>query len=150
MSRCFLCPIDLTHRSSYISALPVAAREAQLHGTELCVMTVVPDHTSGMDWRYALREGGGSGPSPKDLIQQAKARIQQVVDEYVPDELPTKLLVRHGTIYKEILEAAEELDVGLIIVAAYRPSLRDFLLGTNAARVVRHAKCSVTVVRDSI
>ena len=147
MARLFLSPIDLTHRSSYVSVLPVAAREAQLHGAELCVMTVVPDTTTGMDWRYAMREGGGTAPSPKELCRQAQTRLTQVVDEHVPDEVPTKLLVRYGTIYKEILEAAEELGAEWIILAAYRPSLKDFLLGTNAARVVRHAQCSVTVVR---
>ena len=144
----FLCPIDLTHRSSYASALPMAAREAQLHGAELCVMTVVPDPAAGMDWRYVTRDGGGTAPNPKALVKQAQTRLNAVVDEFVPDEVSTKMLVRVGTIYKEILDAAAELGVEWIILAAYRPSLKDFLLGTNAARVVRHAQCSVTVVRS--
>lgn len=33
-------------------------------------------------------------------------------------------------------------------MAAHRPALKDYLLGPNAARVVRHSNCSVLVVRD--
>jgi nucleotide-binding universal stress UspA family protein len=36
----------------------------------------------------------------------------------------------------------------VIVLASHRPELKDYLLGPNAARVVRHAKCSVLVVRD--
>ncbi len=34
-----------------------------------------------------------------------------------------------------------------IIVASHKPNVGDYLLGTTAARVVRHAACSVFVVR---
>ncbi len=34
-----------------------------------------------------------------------------------------------------------------IIVASHKPNVGDYLLGTTAARVVRHATCSVFVVR---
>ncbi len=33
-------------------------------------------------------------------------------------------------------------------IGSHRPELKDYLLGPNAARVVRHANCSVLVVRD--
>jgi len=32
-------------------------------------------------------------------------------------------------------------------MASHRPALKDFLLGPNAAKVVRHAKCAVMVIR---
>ena len=35
----------------------------------------------------------------------------------------------------------------LIVIGAHRPDLKDYLLGPHAARVVRHAECSVLVVR---
>ena len=35
----------------------------------------------------------------------------------------------------------------LIVMASHRPELKDYLIGPNAARVVRHADCSVQVVR---
>ena len=56
--------------------------------------------------------------------------------------------MRNGTIYDEILAVADEIGADLIVMASHRPALRDYLLGPNAARVVRHAKQSVLVVRD--
>ena len=43
---------------------------------------------------------------------------------------------------------ADETNADLIVMASHRPELKDFLLGPNAARVVRHANCSVLVVRE--
>lgn len=55
--------------------------------------------------------------------------------------------VRIGHPYKTILEVAEEKSADLIIVASHQPGLQDYFLGSTAAKVVRHAKCSVLVVR---
>jgi universal stress protein F len=42
---------------------------------------------------------------------------------------------------------AEKINADLIIMPAHRLKLQDYLLGTNTAKVVRHALCSVLVVR---
>ena len=55
--------------------------------------------------------------------------------------------VRTGHSYDTILEVAKEKDVNLIIIASHRPGLQDYFLGSTAAKVVRHANCSVLVVR---
>ncbi|HJO73056.1 MAG TPA: universal stress protein [Rhodospirillales bacterium] len=43
---------------------------------------------------------------------------------------------------------AEDIECSLIVMASTQPEHQDYFLGPNAARVVRHAKCSVLVVRD--
>ena len=55
--------------------------------------------------------------------------------------------VRHGPIYREILAQAKADDTDLIIIGCHKPDAADFLLGSNAAKVSRHANCSVYVVR---
>ena len=55
--------------------------------------------------------------------------------------------VRFGSAYKAILDVAQEQEVDLIIVGSHKPGLQDYLLGSTAARVVRHAMCSVLVGR---
>jgi universal stress protein F len=55
--------------------------------------------------------------------------------------------VRVGHPYKTILEVAEEKNAELIIVASHQPGLQNYFLGSTAAKVVRHATCSVLVVR---
>jgi nucleotide-binding universal stress UspA family protein len=55
--------------------------------------------------------------------------------------------VRAGHPYKTILEVADKTGAELIIIASHQPGLEDYFLGSTAAKVVRHAKCSVLVVR---
>ena len=63
------------------------------------------------------------------------------------DGAKKNLMIAQGTIYEEIIRAGDEISADLVIVAAHRPSLQDYLLGPNATRVVRHFKRSVLVVR---
>lgn len=58
-----------------------------------------------------------------------------------------KVEIRTGHSYNTILDVAEEKNADLIIIASHRPGLQDYFLGSTAAKVVRHAKCSVLVVR---
>lgn len=145
-----LVPIDLAHASSWQRALPEAFAQAQAFGAEVTVMTVVPDILAGLDWRYAIRgEMGGSEKFElRELVADANTRLQQIVAEHAPKGLKVQTIARHGTIYEQILNVAEELGVDQIIMAAHRPTLADYLLGPNTARVVRHARCSVQVLRE--
>jgi len=56
-------------------------------------------------------------------------------------------IVRFGAVYPEVLDEAEEWDADLIVVSSHRPTMATYLLGSNAKTIVRHAKCSVLVVR---
>ncbi|HEU4541604.1 MAG TPA: universal stress protein, partial [Jiangellaceae bacterium] len=64
------------------------------------------------------------------------------------DEVPTRRIVAEGRIYREILDAADTTKADLIVMGSHRPELKDYLLGPNAAKVMRHADCSVLVVRE--
>jgi universal stress protein G len=55
--------------------------------------------------------------------------------------------VRVGSIYDEVLTEAAEWGADLIVICSNRPTLATYLLGSNAAKIVRHATCSVLVVR---
>ena len=55
---------------------------------------------------------------------------------------------RAGGLYHELLEEASEWGADLIVVGSHRPVMSDYLLGSNATTIVRHAQCSVLVVRE--
>ena len=81
----------------------------------------------------------------RGLEDQLAARVREV-NAY---DLKPKIVVEHGvSIYAVILVTAQEAGVDLIVVGSHRPAMKDYLLGTNAGRVVRHANCSVLVARD--
>ncbi|HIH8554105.1 TPA: universal stress protein, partial [Salmonella enterica] len=55
--------------------------------------------------------------------------------------------VAEGSPKDKILEMAKKLPADMVIIASHRPDITTYLLGSNAAAVVRHAECSVLVVR---
>ena len=118
-------------------------------GARVFLMTVVGGIIPGIDQRYAIRGSmGGSTEYPlQEWKDDAAKKLEELVSEKVPEALRAGVVVEHGTVYKEIVEAAKDLDIDHIVMGAHRPSLADFLLGPNSARVARHAGCSVTVVR---
>ena len=113
-------------------------------------MTVVPGVPAGLDVRYAIRgEMQGSVDYPlQEWKEEATKRLGEIAVEHIPEAMRAGVVVRNGTVYREIVEAAKDLDIRQIVMGAHRPSLADFLLGPNSARVARHAGCTVTVVRD--
>ncbi len=46
-----------------------------------------------------------------------------------------------------ILDVAREKNADLILIGSHKPGVQNYLLGSTASRVVRHANCSVLVMR---
>ena len=81
------------------------------------------------------------------LVQEAVGPLRGRNIWKIPTGLLDGLHVTQGTIYHEIIKAAQDVAADAIVVGAHRPALRDYLVGPNAARVVRHAPQSVIVIR---
>ncbi len=141
MINSILLPIDMNHPSSWAKSLPHAISLAKANGARIHVLSVIPDYGSSLVGSYF----------PADFSRKAaadtKAALDTLIKESIPAELAGEALVRHGAIYKEITTAADRLKADMIVMAAHRPEMKDYFLGPNAARVVRHAKQSVLVVR---
>ena len=87
---------------------------------------------------------------PKDFARQVDADMQTQLGALVKDhglESSTEVLVRSGSPQHEIVSLAKEKAIDLIIIASHQPGVADYLLGSVAAAVVRHAPCSVLVKR---
>lgn len=54
-----------------------------------------------------------------------------------------------GHTYRTIIDYAAANGVDCIVIGSHKPGLSDYLLGSTAARVVRHAPCAVHVHRSS-
>jgi nucleotide-binding universal stress UspA family protein len=57
-------------------------------------------------------------------------------------------VVRMGSVYNEVLAEAVKQKADLIVVGSHHPGMATYLLGSNASTIVRHADCSVLVVRE--
>lgn len=142
MYKNILLTVDLTDEASWRKALPTAVEYCQAFGATLHLLSVVPDFGSTVVAQFFPRD------YQQGAIEQARTELRNLSEKHVPAGTEARRIVAHGTIYREILNAAEKIGADLIVMAAHRPALEDYLLGPNAARVVRHAGCSVLVVRD--
>ncbi|MFT5180658.1 MAG: nucleotide-binding universal stress UspA family protein [Alphaproteobacteria bacterium] len=141
MYKNILFPIDLNQDSSWTKALPTALDYCKAFGSTLHVLNVVPDFGMSIVGSY-FPEG-----FEEKALEGARTQLHEFVRDQVPEGVAVQHIVGHGSVYNEILRVAHEIKADLILLAAHRPELKDFLLGPNAARVVRHFEGSVLVVR---
>ena len=140
MYKTILVPVDLGERATAQPALDRAVALATASGGTIRLITVrsivpvtymefVPpsfDEGQQLEAEAALAEVAAGVPLPPERVSA---------------------VVRLGSIYNEILEEAEKTGADLIVVGSHRPTMATYLLGSNASTIVRHARCSVLVVR---
>lgn len=141
MYNSILLPIDLNEQSSWVKSIPVAIDMAKTYNASVLVMTVIPDYGKSIVGSYFPADF-----STKALDETTSA-LEKLVAEKFPADVEVSSVAKHGTVYKEVLDVADTSNTDLIVLTSHRPERRDYLLGPNAAKVVRHANQSVFVVR---
>lgn len=142
MYKHILIPLDLTHPQSCMKAVKTAIEIAEKFAATVHVMSVIPDSGMSIVSQYF------SAQAIEKIVQETNDSLQKFVEKHFPESLNVHALVTNGNVYESIIMTAKELNVDLIVMSAHRPELRDYLLGPNAARVVRHSDRSVLVVRE--
>ncbi len=141
MYRKILLPIDLTHLETYTKVLSIAVEMAQTGKGEIRAITVVPPVNAMI-----------SNFLPDDVVMttlhENKKLLKMYLSENIPADVNVSLSVVEGQVYPEILREAKDSEADVIVLASHQPELSDYLLGSNAAKVVRHAPISVLVVRE--
>jgi len=136
-----LVSVDLDSAFDWDRTYPTAVTLAQQWSARLDVMTVAPSF--GMSIVGQFFPNGYERQMARVMMDNLKAKA----DAGLPEGIAVNHLVGEGNVYEAVLAMAEQRKIDLIVIGAHRPELRDYLLGPNAARVVRHATCSVLVVR---
>jgi nucleotide-binding universal stress UspA family protein len=143
MTKNILCAIDISDETQDIPVLKLAAKMAAQDDAQLDLVTVVPD--------FGLSVVGSFFDSDHHdaAMAEAKKRLNAVASAELGADANAKVrhIVATGKAYEQILKTAKASGTDLIVIGAHAPDLADYLLGPNAARIVRHATCSVYVVR---
>jgi len=136
MYKKILVPIDMAHAAEGKKNIDDALKHAA-EGAKIILLYVVEEIPN---WAAISL--------PSDLIDKSLHEAHEEL-KAIANATGRKMdvEVRTGHSYNTILDVAEEKEVDMIIIASHRPGLRDYFLGATAAKVVRHAKCSVLVVR---
>jgi nucleotide-binding universal stress UspA family protein len=140
MFKKILVPVDLAEVDIASPALAKATQMANLWGADLRIINIqslMP--ATFMDYVPAGFDEEQRGQAEKTLAEIAQS---------VGAKGSVSTVVRVGGVYPEILAEADAWGADLIVIGSHRPAMSTYLIGSNAKTVVRHARCSVLVVRQ--
>ena len=136
MFRKILVPIDLAEPEMTRVGIDVGAALAKSSNGVLRLINV--------PFAYADYLPTNFGDQVRLSSEQRIVEIANQID-YAKERVST--VIRFGAVYPEVLAEADEWGADLIVLGSHRPSMAAYLLGSNASAIVRHAKCSVLVLR---
>jgi len=136
MYKSILLPIDLSEMERGKMMIEVSQKLAA-EDTRIRLLNVVADIPA-----YVAAQ------LPDEVIKTAMRTARETLEALITAAgIKADAEVRSGNPGPTILTSADECGADLIIVGSHKPGLQDYFLGSTAARVVRHAQCSVLVMR---
>lgn len=141
MFKKILVPVDPNEIDFARPAVVAAADLARQAGGEVRLIGVLP-----------VMNGYVTEYLPADFEsgyeKETEARIASLAAEAGIDPAKLSITLRTGSVYHEVIDEAKECGADAIVVTSHRPQMSTYLLGSNAAKIVRHATCSVLVLRS--
>ena len=137
-----LVPIDFSETSK--KAVQYAVRLSEQFGSKITLLHVVePIATPDLAYHPMMLETDKVKEAAKERLGGLSRQMK------IPSRLLEKTLVRYGTPFAEITDAARSLKVDLIILTTHGyTGFKHVFMGSTAERVVRHAPCPVLTVRE--
>jgi universal stress protein A len=137
-----LVPSDFSPASD--NAFKYALRLAEEFGAELILIHVLEPALSP-----SFAAIPGAAVFSEAEFELAESNLHEWIDSAKERDVAATLTMRSGLATHEIVEAAKEHDVDLIVIATHgRTGWKHFCIGSTAERVVRAAPCPVLVVRE--
>lgn len=140
MYKNILVPLDLSHKEQVIELGEIAASLAAGGNADLNLLYV--------DQSFVHRAGNPQFDEKtheghrKDALKEMEGLLSEL-----PKNLNITTIYRSGPAHDQILETANQLNADVIVMMARKPGISSYFIGSNAERVVRHAPCSVFIVR---
>ena len=139
MYKSILVPIDISHEDVGIRIFE-KAKALSDKGAKMTLLHVMDDVPSYMQVYIP------KGKLESNLLE-IKGELSKMAKNIGVD---AEIVVRFGKASRIILEEAESMGADLIILGSHNPGLQDYLIGSTASRVVRHARCSVLIDRQEV
>jgi Universal stress protein UspA and related nucleotide-binding proteins len=144
MTKKILVPIDILETELTQQVIKQVEAQARLDDAEVHFLTVIPlyPYYATLGARYVA-----DLPVMDNLETDTMKKLDNIVKQF---SLPEDRVFQHfaeGAPKDKILEQAKALSADMIVISSHRPDFTTYLLGSTAAAVVRHAECSVLVIR---
>tara|TARA_R110002167_G_scaffold105_4_gene712 strand:- start:376 stop:804 length:429 start_codon:yes stop_codon:yes gene_type:complete len=137
-----LVPVDLAHKEQLSKLIDTASLlvDQKQGGIHLLYVDPILIHKAGFPQLDTA--------TYKTHQNEALGQLRSLVDSLTLDAVKVTYSTREGTAHEQILEEAKKQGADAIVLMSRRPGLASYFIGSNAERVVRHAKCSVFVIRN--
>lgn len=135
-----LVPVDPAETGFADEALAKASQMARDYGTKIHLLAVCPEVQSFV--ASQLPEGW-----QEREFQETAVILDKIAKGLDAPEGAVDVAVRMGSVYHEVIEEAERSACDLVLMTSHKPGLSTYFVGSNAAHIVRHAPCSVLVLR---
>jgi nucleotide-binding universal stress UspA family protein len=136
-----LVPVDLAEEGFEGPAVATAVMLAKASGAKVRLIHVMQDMPPSVREMMPAEFEKEQRQSAHDQLKALAARLDLPADRI-------SFALRVGDIRHEVIDDATEHGADLIMMRSHRPKFSTYLLGSNAAHIVRHAPCSVFVVRE--
>jgi len=127
--------VALDHSSSIKSAMSVSQQLSDKDGQ------IIALHVIEQIPAYAAHQ------IPADVLAQRRPEAMEELQAELLDYANVEKVVVLGHAGRTIVSLADEQGADCIVIASHQPGLSDYFLGSTAQSVVRHAHCSVHVLR---
>ncbi len=137
-----LIPVDFSETS--LLALEHAVLMAKLLKAEITLLHVIESLT------YTSAIGHSAvNDFEAEVEKSANARLAELAAKLSREGATVKTMIEVGRIYRQVVEAALKIKADLVIMGTHGVSgFREFLIGSNASRVVSEAACPVITVQS--
>ena len=141
-----IVPVDFSHQSKY--AMDFAVEFSRFIKAEIALVHVLEFppfrfSTTGEANKQAIENFYNS-----EYIKGVHNRLEEWKDNLAKEGMEVRSLMRYGNPFQKISNTISEEKADYIIMGSKGASgLKEFLVGSNAARMIRYAKCSVIIVK---
>ncbi|TMV04843.1 universal stress protein [Ruegeria sediminis] len=118
-------------QASFLAARALANDDARF--TLLHVMEAIPAYVATQ--------------IPAEVMARSRDEINAKLKQLAAGLPNATVLLESGHAGRFIVDYAAEAGTDCIVMASHKPGIENLFLGSTADRVVRHAKCSVHVIR---
>jgi len=134
---------DFSESSQF--ALPYAVDMALKYHAQLTLVHVIEPIVTPVDFAW----GTYNYPDiEKQVNTYAEDSLKKVVEESIPDNVTTDVVLLFGKPWREIVTYAKENSVDLIVIPTHGLSgLSHAIYGSTAEKVIRKAPCPVLTIR---
>ncbi|MGH1360750.1 MAG: universal stress protein [Burkholderiaceae bacterium] len=139
MFNSILIPVDLGHIDRVDQMMASVKSISTRADAQLMLLTVLPEVPGYVVPHISTELLTGA-------VVEARTQLEALAKRHgLGGSLKIKVI--HGNPSQAILSTALDEKADLIVIGSHKPGLADYLLGSVASKVVRHAVCSVVVVR---